>query len=125
MTKTRFEVNGWIKFSEEDSFTDGCLATGGTQAGGNERWHADTVAALLEQLRAFVPFNTTADNVELDACEDIGRIDICGTETNDNEEPTAAQIDSWKRGEFRLWYVVYTFHVERVTRETVSLTEAK
>lgn len=119
-TQTRYEVNGWFKSSEEDSYEQGCLPDSGTQFSGPDRWHGDTIDTVIDQLRAFVPFNTDGDAVDRDACDEPGRIDISGTETDDGDEPTPRQLEAWKRGEYRLWYVTYSFQLERVTRETVS-----
>lgn len=119
---TRYEVRGWLKMSEEDTYAEGCLIDGGTQFSGSDTWYGETVDAVIEQLRQFVPFKTDGDAIDRDACDEPGRIDISGTETNDGDEPTPAQWEAWKRGEYRLWYVTYIFHVERVTRETVSAT---
>jgi len=121
MVNTRFEVVGWMKYAEEDIFEDGCQLNSTTTAFGDDRWSAPTVSNLVEQLRAFVPFTSDGDAMQLDACEELGRIDISGMETIDGNEPTVSQLEDWKRGEYRLWYVTYTFQVERVTRETIAL----
>jgi hypothetical protein len=116
---TRFEVHGWLKHAEEDLFKDGCQPDTATQFSGPDGWHGDTLSALIEELCGFVPFATSdSESVTLDACDEPGRIDICGMETGGGEEPSNYQMDRWKQGQQRLWYVTYTFYVEKVTHET-------
>ena len=117
---TRYEVNGWLKLTEEDSYEHGCLPSSGTQFSGGDSWHGATVETVVDQLRAFVPFRAGQDAIDRDACDETGRIDICGLETNDGNEPTEAEIEAWKRGEVRLWSVTYSFRLEEVTRRPVS-----
>lgn len=116
----RYEVDGWLKLAEEDTYEGGCIG-GTTMATGPDAFKADTLDALIDQLRAFVPFTIAVNDIELDACDDDGRIDLSGLETNDGSEPTAAQLAAWKAGNYRLWAVTYTFQAEQVTRTTVAL----
>lgn len=118
---TRYEINGWFKSAEIDNFEDGCQTEGGTSAQGSDRFSAESIVALVEQLRQFVPFVTESDSIQLNSCGELGRIDVFGMETDDANEPTAEQLAQWKAGLYRLWYVTYTFTVERVTREIVTL----
>jgi hypothetical protein len=73
-------------------------------------------------LRSFVGVDDDYE-IELDACDDDGRVDISVMETNDSYTATERQIEEWKKGELTLWYSTYTFHVEEVTRKTVRLVE--
>ena len=124
MRIVRFEVDDWIKYAERDDFEQGCDPDSCTTFTGRDHWYAATIDALITQLRAFVPFTTDdVDAVSVNACEEPGRIDICGMEDSEGNEPTAANIANWKRGRLQLWYVTYTFQVEQVTREVVELPE--
>ena len=48
--KTRFEVDGWWKDSEEDVYEKGCIPGSGNVFDGNERFVSDTVTGLIEKL---------------------------------------------------------------------------
>lgn len=122
--KTQFVADGCHKFAEQDDFARGCLP-GAETSYVDLVWQDDTLDGLLARLRAFVGISDSdTDAVSLDACEERGRVDIARTETDDGDEPTEAQKALWRKGNFRLWYCVYTFYVERVTREAVTLTGA-
>lgn len=119
----RYEVRGYLKHAEENIFADGCQPGTGTMFEGSHfSAYAFTLAVLLDKLKAEVPFACDGDSIEIDACDEPGRIDIAGMETHDAQEPSKSELARWKVGECRLWYVVYSFHVQRVTRETVALT---
>lgn len=118
-----WEVHGWSKYVEQDDHEHGCDPSTGHEYTGSEFWQAGTLDALIRELRAFVPFTTDdPDAIVIDAGEEPGRIDICGMEDDDGTEPTTDQMRRWIGGAERLYYVVYTFHVERVIHETRALT---
>ena len=118
MKTAQYEVQGWAKFIEEDNYDHGCI--GQTQYNtGNDSFSADTIPALVDKCRAFC--GADPEGVLLDSCEEEGRLDIQVTEDDNGTPASASQIEDWKRGELRLWLACYTFTVERVERETVSL----
>ena len=53
------------------------------------------------------------DEIELDACDDVGRIDIQRYEDVDGMYATEPDFALWKKGERRLWLATYTFRVSR------------
>ena len=120
--KTAYETTGWFKDANEDIYADGCRLEGGYACDGNDTFKADTVDDLIGQIMSFVGCEDR-DSVLLDSCEEPGRIDIQIMETDDGFLATESDLATWKQGRKRLWLVCYTFHVEKVTRETVSLTQ--
>ena len=117
MDDATYEVNGWLKFVEEDSWENGCDGKG-TSFQGSDRFHAPSVSELLEQLQDFV----YEGSMEIDPCEgEIGRVDFFRMEGASGEVLTSAEETAWRNGEGKAWYAVYTFYVEKVTREPVDL----
>lgn len=116
----KYEVNGWFKHSEEDSFEHGCLSNTAYAVSGKERFIGASIEALLQSLNEFTG-NNDKDAVELDACDETGRVDIQVTETEQGHVASPNEIAAWYRGEKRLWSAYYTFHVERVERVSVQL----
>ena len=110
--------------TEKDDFEQGCIAPG---SGGWEdaRLKADTVPALLAMIRDYVGGGTAGDpELELNACDETGRVDACGT-TLDLNGPrlwaNETELAAWKLGARECFYTVWTFYVVRVTTEAVDL----
>ena len=102
--KSQFEVRGWIKFGEVDNYKEGCDYKTGFHHHGTDYFKGNTIQEIIEECQNFV----SSDNVNdlmLDSCDDIGRLDISLLE---NEEGYKAS----KR------------EIELVQRENVSLTKA-
>lgn len=119
---TKYEINGWFKFAEQDDWEHGCDPETGYSVGGDDHWSAETVEGLLRSLRHFVGVPHDYE-ILLDACEEDGRVDIQVLETADGYTASDRDIEKWKQGEIALWSATYSFIIERVTREPVRLTE--
>lgn len=115
------EVNGWIKFADEDSYENGCLDTTFTICG-DDRFTAKTEDELVSKLMDFVGVSDK-DCVSVNACGEAGRIDICRTENGDSGEPSERELQAFKSGDINLWYACYSFQVERVTRKTFTFSK--
>jgi hypothetical protein len=117
-----YEVNGWWKYAEQDHWKTGCDPDSGYSFSGDDRIYALSISEMLQKLRGFVGVDDDYE-IELDACDEDGRVDISVMETNDSYTPTPRQIEEWKRGELALWYSTYTFDVKEVTRKQVRLRD--
>jgi hypothetical protein len=117
--KTYYQARGWMKFAEVDDWEQGCLRQGGTCTEGNDTFRAPTIGALVEKLRLFC--DADAEGVLLDSCDELGRVDIQKMENADGLTPTDAEEVAWKMGELKLWAATYTFRVEKISAETVTL----
>lgn len=117
-----YEVNGWHKYGERDYYESGCDPDKYVSFGGEDRLSATNVEDLLIKLRGFVGVPDDYE-IELNSCEETGRVDISVLETNDSYPADEWQIERWKKGEFDLWYSTYTFYVERVARQRVDFSE--
>lgn len=117
-----YEVNGWWKYGEQDFYETGCDPDRYVSFSGTDQFSADTLPDLLIKLRSFVGVDDEYD-IELDACDEDGRVDIQVMETAEGYPATAWQFKEWRVGELELWASTYTFHVAEVTRKTVRLLE--
>jgi len=116
------EAKGWIKFSEEDIFSDGCVGKCQLYTG-DLNFSAETEEEFINTLTSFV--GADKSSVELNACDEPGRIDISLLENADGFAASKRQIESWKLGHERLWYCTYSFktcHVERSKFEFGRIT---
>lgn len=119
--KTTYETSGWMKLAEEDSYEHGCI--GKTQYNsGTDEFSAYTIPELLKKIQRH--FCIEDNGVLLDSCEEDGRLDLQCMENDDGMTASPSDMIEWRQGKLRLWAVTYTVTVERVTRETVALSEA-
>ena len=121
--KTYYQADGWIKFSEEDIYQDGCQPNSGGTYTGSDKWKADTLDGLLNEILSFT--DGDREGMEIDACEEIGRVDISIMENADGCRATKQEIELWKEGDIQLWNCIYSFQIEQITANPVSLIEAK
>ena len=117
-----YEVDGWCKFGERDYYETGCDPDQPVSFADTTVWRAKTVGGLIKQLREFVGVPDDYE-IELDACDEDGRVDISVMETNDSYTASSRDIELWKKGELALWASTYTFYVEQVERKAVRLVE--
>ena len=117
--KTYYQANGWVKFSEEDIYKDGCQPNSSQFSDGNINWKDESLPDLIKQLLAF----TGADNgaLDFDSCDEIGRLDISCLEDIEGNHATESQIKAWKAGVIRLWSCIYSFQIEQIITTPVKL----
>ena len=119
MKTAKYEINGWTKFAEEDNFDKGCIPDA-QHNDGQDQFCADSVQGVIDKASDFVG-NDDKENILLNSCDEIGRLDIQVMEDDDGTAASKAQVESWKKGECRLWLACYTFHVQEVERKAVNL----
>lgn len=123
MTTTHhtYEINGLLKHAEEDDYKQGCLSGTLQSFFIDQQFSALTVNQLIEQVCDFLGCGLEA--VQVNACDEPGRIDWSMMENTDDEEPSPHQYANWKAGRVKLWYATYTGNVEYVERTTGELIE--
>ena len=97
-------VNKVFKFSEEDSYKDGCLPGSASNSIIDVTFTNNTLAGLLEELKNF----TGCDDILLNSCDEIGRVDLQGYETADGGTASESGMQLWKDGKIKLYSVTYT-----------------
>jgi len=116
-----YQINDFFKSAEVDDYEDGCQLEGGTCCHLDIRMSAATLPMLIEQVRQF--FGADSDCITLDACEEIGRLDVNRMEDGNGDPASSEQIELWKKREQKLWYVTYTAYVYEC--KAVTLTQEK
>ena len=118
---TYYQASGWVKFYEEDIYQEGCIPHTGGMIDGREIFKSETMQGLIDGLLSFT--GGDRQSMELDSCDEAGRIDISVMEDDNGYTATSRQIEEWKEGQIRLWDCIYTFQVEKITAEAVILEE--
>ena len=122
MKTGKYEISGWTKFAEEDNFEKGCI--GDAQYNdGQDRFCSNTLQGVIDLANRFTG-NDDKENILLNSCDEIGRLDVQVMEDENGTPAGKMQTESWKQGKTRLWLVCYTFYVEEVTRKEVDLITA-
>jgi hypothetical protein len=114
----RWRADWRIKFAEVDTYHEGRDPKTRCAVSGRESFSADSVADLVTEVMRFCG-TEDRDNVQLDACEEPGRIDVQVMETDAGEPADARDLEAWKAGKLQLWAATYIFHAERC--QTVKL----
>jgi len=123
--EARYEIDRVFCDTEEDTYENGCLPGTGTNFMITVRLSAATIEDLIRGLFEEIGVKQAPDAVELDACDEDGRIDIQCMNDADNSEASSAELELWRAGKVKLWSANYTAHVQKVTRETVALRGLK
>ena len=114
-----FIIRDLHKFTEEDSWQDGCLPETGRAYSVGVGFEGATPAEVIRKVCEFVVCGP--DDIERDACEETGRVDFCVTENGDGQPLTESEREEWKAGKIKAYYAVYSGFVESVER--VRLTK--
>ena len=117
----QYEVNGVHRWTEEDVFENGCIPNSGVSELMDVKVKADTIDELIHKLFNSLYFDYDKEAIELNACDEEGRLDIQIMENMDGQEADKHERALWKKGQRRLWLGNYTAHVELVTREQVTI----
>jgi len=119
MEKAYFEAKGWIRFSEEDIYAEGCQPDSGGMFSGDQVFKADTIEGILDQILAFT--GGDKDALELNACGEAGRVDVSILENWESYPVTEREIERWKAGEVKLWNSIYSFNVQFVRNKAEAV----
>lgn len=116
---TAFETGLCQRYAKVDDYKEGCLPNQYHNTFFNLDLSAPTIQELVKKIKE--QFDVDDDSIEYDACGEPGRIDIAQTQDDEGTPATPDQLASWRKGKTRLWYVVYTIVVTKVTREEVAI----
>lgn len=121
MTK-RFVVESYHAYSEQDNFKKGCYGVGGLR----EFNYIDIKSSSFDGLKSIITdeFCGDTDSFELNACDEMGRLDLQVEQTRPfvTTKVSAKTQEKFIKGEIDLWLTTYTFIVKLVETE-IDLTQ--
>lgn len=109
-----FQADGWTSVSEQSNYGEGCDPKTTTHDSGNDRIEHTQLEGLMHLLLRWT--GAPAENVVLNSCDEIGRVDIRVMQGDDAVAAQPYILDLWKAKKIWLWDTIYTFQVRRVTR---------
>lgn len=106
---THYQINGFLKYIEEDSYEEGCLL-------GTAKTHyieyliqSETLEGLYNQVTSF-----TGGNVKdflLNSCDEKGRLDVQMLEDSEGLAASERELKQWRKGEIKLYAATYSAKV--------------
>lgn len=116
--KNTYHIPHFFAHSEEDNFEQGCIGPANSYTY-EQSFDASSEQHLLELI--MVHFDVERDALELNACEEDGRIDVARMECEDGTKAYESDIAAWKAGNKKLFYTVYTGQLEIKTPAKFNL----
>lgn len=116
-----YRADGFFKMSEEDIYEEGCIPNSGSCFSSHEIFRSHSLDSLLDTIACFV--GAERKDIELNACDEPGRVDICMMENEMGYPATKAEIEAWKEGKARLWDSIYSFQVYEYDAKPVNFEE--
>ena len=113
------EITNFLKFSELDTYADGCQPQSGSTCIFDLHVKAATVGELIGKLCGM--FDVEADAIEINACCEDGRIDVQKMENSNGDTPSTLELAAWKAERVDLYAVTYSGIVETVARSINKL----
>ena len=118
-----YRADGFFKMSEEDIYEEGCIPNSGSCFASHEVFRSHSLDSLIGTIASFV--GADRKHIELNACDEEGRLDISMMENEDGCPATQKEIDAWKEGRIRLWDSIYTFKVYEYDAKPVNFEEKR
>jgi len=126
-TAYKFRATYLMADAEEDVYEEGCQpGTGICKLSQKINTEADTLKGLIEKLAQEWGFNENpSDGWILMRDEGMGTVRIIyqQTENADSMPPSEAEKERWKKGEIKMWLADYSFTVEKVRAESISIDD--
>lgn len=110
---SKYQINKLLKFAEEDNYQEGCDPDTTVMFDLDVSFRGNSAEEVIKSAAEYLGIEE--DGIERNACEEKGRVDFQGMETDDSMTPTKNQLKEWKKGNFRLWNTIYTAYVEKVS----------
>ena len=114
----KYETKGALKFAEKDIFEEGCISEGAYTSFVDYPMQADNLEQILGSIADFVGCDVAS--IDVNSCDEPGRIDAGVMESAEGYAATPGQLERWKTGHCELWYCVYSFYFDEVTRKTAN-----
>lgn len=116
-----YRADGFFKMSEEDIYEEGCIPNSGSCFSSHEIFRSHNLNSLLDTIASFV--GAERKDIELNACDEPGRVDIWMMENEMGYPATKAEIEAWKEGKTRLWDSIYSFQIYEYDAKPVNFEE--
>jgi hypothetical protein len=103
-----FIISGFYKTTEQDDYNEGCIGNG-SDTFIDYQIKTATLADMKDKVASFI--GCKVEDLELDACDEDGRIECGKTENAEGCEASESELASWREGNTVLFYSVYTCYV--------------
>lgn len=119
MTKTYYQIDGFLKHSEQDIYNDGCNPDTSQSFFIDHLIQKESLSDLIQSIKDFTEAEN--DDLLLNSCEEKGRIDAQVMENALGIKATNKELESWKQGKIDLYLCTYSVQVKLITETDVDL----
>jgi hypothetical protein len=103
-----FTITGFHRSTEQDDYENGCIGNCSDNFY-DLRLQNATISGLLEKIAHH--HGCTVPMLELDACDELGRVEFGRTENVEGYEASESELASWREGNTILFYAVETCYI--------------
>ncbi len=119
MSKTYYQIDGFLKMSEQDIYNDGCQPDTSNTYWIDHLIQNCSLDGLIDGIKSFT--DAENDDLSLNSCDEIGRIDAQVMETSGGIKANDRDFDLWKQGKIDLYLVTYSCQVKLINETDVDL----
>ena len=111
-----YRITSFLKHSEQSDYVDGCDHATSQTTVHDSSITGDTKQDVLDQIIKY--FGVDHKDIKLDACEQVGRVDISLMQDRNCFRADEAALNIWRSGKLDLWQVTYSGYLERTEPES-------
>lgn len=112
-----YVISGFHKSTEQDDYENGCIGNG-SDCFIDYQIKTATLNDMKTKIASFI--GCEVSDLDLDSCDEVGRIDCGRTENGEGYEATKDEVGAWKAGKHVLYYAVYTCFVMQCNPVSVA-----
>lgn len=111
----KYQIDNMLRSDQLDRYETGCDGPV-TETPLSIAITAETTDELFKRMAGSIGADEKEflDQMEIDVCDDDGRVEFSRYETGSGDPATAIDVEKWKKGEKKLYYVTYMAWVEGV-----------
>ena len=111
-----YRIARFLKHSEQDDYVEGCDPATSQTTPYDFSITGDTKQDILDKIIEY--FGVDHKAITMDACEEVGRVDISLMQDRNCFRADEAALNIWRSGKLDLWQVTYSGYLERTEPES-------
>lgn len=111
-----YQIKNLFKTAEKDVYKHGCILDSCLHFEIDVSFKNNTIKGLIQEVAEFLGIDADKikDSIELNSCDEKGRVDFSVMEDSDSNYADAEDIKAWKQGNLTLWSCIYSARIEKI-----------